>query len=314
MMKTRNRRKNHELPVLWKGEYGTPAEAERIRQKKSRDWWEISFILMGIIIFTTFVDAGVLYNVLDVALEENSKILWLTVAGGTFVLNFLAVLGARVAHAAIYHTSRFAKWGVFMVVMGFMVVFVSSLYLRIAYMDAYASAGGHEQLINQAAASINTDPQFTANKKTLSTAVYLIVIPLGTSVVNFLLSFLCFNPVKRRANGLRIRRRELQAEIIDLKVAQEGLRSDKQMLLDMDEEHYQAAQELAVAKSRDMKARARFLLAEYLKDAKSITHLSEEAAGVVEPDQSIGILSVHPYKSRESAQRMFPAEALREGN
>ena len=126
----------------------------------------------------------------------------------------------------------------------------------------------------------------------MATIILLSVEPLITSILGFLLAFFNSDPLKAKIDHLRKRRLELMEAQGDLMAAISNMDCEKEQLLQLDEERYQAARALVHARCGQLRAEARFLLSEHLREPSAISRLSGQAGiEVSEASDAVAVTS-----------------------
>jgi len=258
--------------------YMLPKEAEAHWQSTGNPWWGASPVLIGITVVLAALDAVVLFSLLDVAITQAE---WMGIAvsfGVALILNFLPLVIAGNLQKAIYRLERFALAKAVLGITAFVLLFSTTVVLRFAYKDMYGAETQAAALVSTVGEAAQTEeiPETEDNSKGMATIILLSVEPLITSILGFLLAFFNSDPLKAKINHLRKRRLELMEAQGDLMAAVSNMDCEKEQLLQLDEERYQAARGLVCARCDQLRAEARFLLSEHLREPSAISRLSEQ--------------------------------------
>ena len=264
-------------------------------------------------ILFSFSDAVMLYSVMDVALTQAW---WMGYAASGIIalfLNFIPVCMASCIHHAVYKTKKNMWICTAALVAAFTLVFVITLFLRFAYKDMYGDVDTM-QLSNTLANAemvVEADP----GKETRSTAVVLLTAfaPLGTSILNFIMAFLCHDPVRKEADAIQCRVIELNEAIGEVEAGLETMENTERKLLEQDEREYAAMRLNLIERAKYLRAYGVQLLEESLGGNPSAisklavevmpeNHSFDESMYVLETEGSMGAEKVYPY----------PVERIRE--
>lgn len=273
--------------------YMLPEEAETRWQNTGAPWWGSSPVLIGITVILAALDAAVLFSLLDVAMTQAE---WMGIAvsfGVALILNFLPLVIAGNLQKAIYRLERFALAKAALGITAFILLFSATVVMRFAYKDMYGAETQATTLVNTVGeVSQEEDAETEDNAKGMATIILLSVEPLITSILGFLLAFFNSDPLKAKIDHLRKRRLELMEAQGDLMAAISNMDCEKEQLLQLDEERYQAARALVHARCGQLRAEARFLLSEHLREPSAISRLSGQAGiEVSEASDAVAVTS-----------------------
>ena len=256
--------------------YMLPKEAESRWQSTGNPWWGSSPVLIGITVILAALDAVVLFSVLDVAMTQAE---WMGIAVSlciALILNFLPLVIAGNLQKAIYKLERYALSKALLGVMAFFLLFSATVILRFAYKDMYGVETQATTLVSTVGDTYQEkeDSEVKDSTKGMATIILLSIEPLITSVLGFLLAFFNSDPLQSKIAYLRKRRLELMEAQGDLRAAISNMDCGKEQLLALDEERYRAARALVHARCDQLRAEARFLLSEHLREPSAISRLS----------------------------------------
>lgn len=257
--------------------YKLRQEAERSTQADEDAWWSKPKVVVIMTIVFTCMDGLVIYSIMNRAMTESFILGVITAFGIALILNAIPLVIARFIHYAIYKTKRFALTMAILSTVAFGLLFAGTVYLRFQYSDMYGKTNSSVQLENTVDsnnASQNTDE--VDEGKSTATVILLSISPLITSLVNFFLAFLNDDPVRKKLNGKRLRKLELEEAIGDLEAAVATLDNDVKRELEVDEQAMLAAKAEIDARCDILRALARNLLAEHIKTASGISKISGE--------------------------------------
>jgi hypothetical protein len=263
--------------------YCLPIENEQKLQKTEFAWWSSPGFIIFLTIAMSTLDGLVLYDILDQAMTQSETLGVITSFGIALVLNMMPLLIAKFMHQAIYKIKKGATVLTVITTLSFFLLFAGTVWLRFAYQDQYGETSSND-VQNEVAVEETLDSESNAdagtNPKGFAVVLLLSVEPLVTSLVNFGLAFI---------NHLRKRRLELAECEGDLRaymatVEEAELRRNRLLLSD----HRQklAAREEIHARCCVLKAVARTLLAEYLRDPESASYVVSSMEDVQQINQN----------------------------
>ena len=264
--------------------YCLPIENEQKLQKTEFAWWSSPGFIIFLTIAMSTLDGLVLYDILDQAMTQSETLGVITSFGIALVLNMMPLLIAKFMHQAIYKIKKGATVLTVITTLSFFLLFAGTVWLRFAYQDQYGETSSND-VQNEVAVEETLDSESNAdagtNPKGFAVVLLLSVEPLVTSLVNFGLG--------ERINHLRKRRLELAECEGDLRaymatVEEAELRRNRLLLSD----HRQklAAREEIHARCCVLKAVARTLLAEYLRDPESASYVVSSMEDVQQINQN----------------------------
>lgn len=279
--------------------YMLPKEAENHWQNTGNPWWAATPVLIGITIVLAAFDAVVLFSVLDVALTQAE---WMGIAASfciALVLNFLPLVVAGYLQKAIYRLERFALAKAILGVIAFFILFTATVILRFSYRDMYGVGTQATTLVSTVGETYQAeeDSEVEDNAKGMATITLLSIEPLVTSIAGFLLAFINSDPLKVKIAYLRKRRLELLEAQGDLRAAVSNMDGEKDQLMELDDKRYLAAKALVHARCDQLRAEARFLLSEHLREPSAISRLSEQ--GITGVMEAASVVPEHPEAIRK---------------
>lgn len=280
------KKRNKGVYAMQTEDYQLSIQSEYTLQKTDRAWWASPPVIVTLTVSLSLLDALVLYDVMDAAITQAAWLGMLVAMGIALVLNALPVILATLLHQAIYKLKRYAGAMAALLLAAFVLLFSSTVLLRLAFSERYEPGNSGHTLVNtmEDTGEELVDPETQAKNEAQANAVVLVlsVEPLVSSVANFILAFLSDDEVRARINRLHVRRLELLEAISDLQAARSNLEGDCQNLLALDEERYQAAQQVLDDRCQMLRTQARSLLAQYLADPSSISRLASQSVALVE--------------------------------
>lgn len=273
--------------------YCLPIENEQKLQKTEFAWWSSPGFIIFLTIAMSTLDGLVLYDILDQAMTQSETLGVITSFGIALVLNMMPLLIAKFMHQAIYKIKKGATVLTVITTLSFFLLFAGTVWLRFAYQDQYGETSSND-VQNEVAVEETLDSESNAdagtNPKGFAVVLLLSVEPLVTSLVNFGLAFISDDELRERINHLRKRRLELAECEGDLRaymatVEEAELRRNRLLLSD----HRQklAAREEIHARCCVLKAVARTLLAEYLRDPESASYVVSSMEDVQQINQTL---------------------------
>ncbi len=275
------------VPAAQSEPYELMGESKRKKHKTEDAWWASPIVIIILTIAFSAMDGLVLYSVMDKAMMQNMLLSIITAGGIALVLNIIPLLVAKFIHQAIYKTKRFALTWAIVSIVAFIILFAGTVYLRFVYKDMYGT-NLTSQLVNTVSSDdADKNVQKSDGEKALAVVILLAVEPLATSIANFLLAFLSDDEVRKRIEFLEIREIELCEAISDLRAAIATMEHDIAQELAMDERAMLAAIQQVASRCNILKADARNMLAEYVKEPSAISMLSNELLSTSETNNFI---------------------------
>lgn len=267
------------ITAMKRENYSLPIENEKLLQKTEFSWWSSPGFIIFLTIAMSTLDGLVLYDILDQAMTQSEKLGVITSFGIALVLNMMPLLIAKFMHQAIYKIKKGATVLTVITTLSFFLLFAGTVWLRFAYQDQYGETASGD-VKNEVAVEETLDSESNAdagtNPKGFAVVLLLSVEPLVTSLVNFGLAFISDDELRERINHLRKRRLELAECEGDLRAYMatvEEAELQRNRLLLSDQRQKLAAREEIHARCCVLKAVARTLLAEYLRDPESASYV-----------------------------------------
>lgn len=245
-------------------------------QKSEFAWWSTPAFIIFLTISMSVLDALVLYDIMDQAMTQAEYMGKIVSFGVALVLNMIPILIAKFAHQAIYKIKKYALVWAVVGITAFVILFSATVMLRFAYQDRYGE-GDSYHITNEMSLTEEVEQTDGVDPKGLAVVILLSVEPLVTSVVNFCLAFISDDELRKKIWQLRKRRLELaeaKAELRAYLSTAEDPEEWSEKTLRHDEELKMACEEAIRDRGDILKARARFYLAEYLKDPESVSYVT----------------------------------------
>ncbi|MCR5236958.1 MAG: hypothetical protein K6E34_07120 [Lachnospiraceae bacterium] len=262
---------------------GFMGRQQSVRAKKKKDGMMITnpIVLMIIILLLTIGDGLVICDLTNNSMPQNKFIGFFIAVSIAFVLNGIPVIMAHYIHHAIYKTRKHAWAAIALCLITFTVLFAATVKLRYQYKDEMYGDGAVEKIVNLVGTEDETidDPNEAKPDDPKATAVFwlLSISPLATSCVNLILALLGHNFVKDHIYDLRIKRYQLLEEKGDYQAMIAEMEDmDFDRIIKNDEEKLIVMKESVLEFEKLLKAIARQILAEELKDASSVSLLCSE--------------------------------------
>ena len=300
------KRLNNGVHAMQTEDYQLSIQSDYTLQKTDRAWWASPPVIVTLTVFLSLLDAVVLYDIMDAAMVQSAWLGMLVAIGIALVLNVIPLVLAKLIHQAIYKLKRYAGTMAALLLAAFVLLFSGTVFLRFAFSERYEPDNTGDTLVNtmEDSGEESVDPETQAKNEAQANAVVILlsVEPLVTSTANFVLAFLSDDELRARINRLRVRRLELLEDISDLQAARSNLEGDRQNLLALDEERYQAARQVLDARCQILRTRARTLLAQYLADPSSISRLAAQSVALVEDHAPLTGQAEESYVQKEDTR------------
>lgn len=268
------------VSAMQEAPYKLSRDAEYETQKRTQPWWTKTWTLVFVTIGCVAADAIVLYSILDKAMTAGA---YIHVVVSVFLALLFSIFPLAISwsiHMDRYRLNSYAKYLAYGLLAVFAFLFVCTTALRFAYADTYTDSGQQTASLENTVAATADGTQDGEDKpapsKCITLTLLLASVPLLSAAITFGSSYYGQDPVRIRIHRLRIRRCELKECLSDLEAAEQGIEEDVAALHDLDQEQYRKSCEMVNTRCNVLRARARFLLAMYLKDPSSITTLSQE--------------------------------------
>ena len=233
---------------------------------------------IGITFALSMMDCAVIYQVSEVAMEQNQIMQWLLAIGMSLLLNFIPFYAANSFIEWKYGLRNHAKLCTILAIGAFICIYTAISYQRYAFRDMFAVE--EKSLINRVASDETKNTETAENddgrseEKANGTMALLIVEPLVTSILSFIISYATNKKLEEKleeteglANDLKQLESELNCAVKEL----EGI--DYEGLKESDRQKFEETQDF-IHKHYDMlKVRARMSLAKHLKEADAVSKL-----------------------------------------
>lgn len=257
-------------------EYALPIENEEKLQKSDTAWWGKPAFIIFLTISMSVLDALVLYEVLDDASYQAEYMSKVIAFGVALILNMIPILLAKFVHQAIYRIAKNALVWVIILITVFMLLFSATVFLRFAYQDKYGESS-EKHITNEMVVEESEQNETNQDSKGLAMVLLLCVEPLVTSVVNFFLAFISDDELKKSLYHRRRRVLELNMEERDVKAflaSAEKPQEWREIAIAQDIERKNACVKDIQDRGDILKAMARSILAEHLRDAESVSYVT----------------------------------------
>ena len=296
--------------------YALPKQAFEKIMNATKDYWQKGAVLVVLTLVFSLSDAMVLYSVMDAALTQAA---WMSICASfiiALILNFIPICISQCVHHAVHHTKKHMSLITFLLLVAFGSIFCFTLWLRFSFRDIY---GGLEtlQLANTLVDNANTMQTDSVREvRATATVMLLSFAPLATSIVNFVMSFLTFNPVEKQANALKLRTIELEEAIGEVTAGISTMENIERDLIDQENAAYESMRRNLIERAQFLRAFGIQLLEEYIGgNPSAISKLSVEAMPEeIVFEQAVRELQTHVSKRQNSniKQYPFPSESRSE--
>ena len=233
---------------------------------------------IGIPFALSMMDFAVIYQVSEVAMEQNQIMQWLLAIGMSLLLNFIPYYAANSFIEWKYRLRNHAKLCTILAIGAFICIYTAISYQRYAFRDMFAV---EEKVLTNKVASGEAENSEVINKnnkqaeeKANGTLILFIVEPLVTSILSFIISYMTNNKLEEKleetewlAKDLKRLESELSCAIKELEsIDYEGIKADEELkFTDMKKFIHNYCERL--------KVNARMSLARYLKEADAVSKL-----------------------------------------
>lgn len=230
-------------------------------------------ILIGLFIISDFF---VLFSVFDLAYSDRIVIKFAAAITCAMLLNVLLGVAVECWKEYSYRNrlAKEAKVAIIAAILMFVIVFSASVFLRIG------NLGMDDNLVEPTTQNAGTPAEVEdrdGENRELSNALMLCVLPLATSVMGAIITFLNPRKDEREIATLRLEILELQQQIAETEAALATMPGEKefQFALSMEEEEYTRAVDIVNARMERLRAQAAQVLMEKLATPSSTTSLNE---------------------------------------
>ena len=236
------------------------------------------FKVLAITFALSMMDCAVIYQVSEIALEQNWIMQWILAIGMSLMLNFIPYYAAGSFIEWKYRLRKNAKMFTILSIVAFICIYTAISYQRYAFRDMFAV---EEKVLTNKVTSgeaensevINKDNK-QAEEKANGTLILFIVEPLVTSILSFIISYMTNNKLEEKleetewlVKDLKRLESELSCAIKELEsIDYEGIKADEELkFTDMKKFIHNYCERL--------KVNARMSLAKYLKEADAVSKL-----------------------------------------
>ncbi len=241
-------------------------------------WWSRYQVIIVLTLVLSGMDGLVLYSVLDKAMTQAWYMGIIMAFGISVVLNLIPIFESKFVHRAIYKTHKYSKTLAVTAIVAFFILYAGTVYLRFAYEDMYGDVEEvslTNNLVSESVQSSDDGDKKAARSRAI--VVLLAIEPLATSICGFVLSFISDDELRRQIETLEEQIADLEYEIAWKKAAIASMK-DKEVRLNMelslDKAILLSEKDCVRAMGEALKARAREILAMFMKDPASISKLS----------------------------------------
>jgi hypothetical protein len=272
--KQKTEEKNQVMKAFEHQEYDSLVENVDTLEKSEEEWWTNPMFVKIFTVVLAFADFSVLYSILDRAVTQAwylGLVLAIVVA---FMLNFLPVMIAKYYFRTVYKLRRMAALQLVLAIIGFLLLYVGTVYFRFTFQDMYGETAENHLVNNLESVMVQADS--IDDKKSFGTVLFLSITPLITSLIALLLGFVSSDEVKRKRYKLRRMITQLDESIAELEASVSCRKRTEQEELGTDEKLMQLAVQDVEAKAGWMRSAARQYLTEYLQNPSAISVLSHE--------------------------------------
>ncbi|MCR5530863.1 MAG: hypothetical protein K6F26_03330 [Lachnospiraceae bacterium] len=235
---------------------------------KTEIWEKHPLLKYAIALGLALLDFLVVAQIFDNAIVQKQWLSFILSLGVAVCLNFIPFYTAKFLIRAKYRLDKKAKVELFGSIILYFMLYIPLLILRFAYYDMYIGSGSAGLI-----SGLQTQTDVSGEVFKAKALVFVFSIsPLVTSGICLLMGYCSSNPLEEKLKEAKCKRKEIIAKIHWLQYARKALERDTTELLEADEGRYEAARNQIHEKCNVMRARARFLLAQYLgrPDATSI--------------------------------------------
>lgn len=251
--------------------------------KSGMPWWTSGKANLILVPIFSAMDGMVLFSIFDECLTQSVLMGIIMAFGVAVVLNVLPLIIARFVHAAFEKTAKNAVLMVCIFIVGFLLIYGGTVYLRFAYSDMYGQESQSMELEN----TVSDKEMYTISNnssvdssKGIAVVLLLSISPLITSLLGFGIAYVSDDETRKKIEYLEIEKIKIDEKISDTQAAitqmenafDEGVKRD----LDLDEMAMDAAIEEIVARCDILKSLARLYLSEYLANPSATSKISQE--------------------------------------
>ena len=251
--------------------------------KSGMPWWTSGKANLILVPIFSAMDGMVLFSIFDECLTQSVLMGIIMAFGVAVVLNVLPLIIARFVHAAFEKTAKNAVLMMCIFIVGFLLIYGGTVYLRFAYSDMYGQESQSMELEN----TVSDKEMYTISNnssvdssKGIAVVLLLSISPLITSLLGFGIAYVSDDETRKKIEYLEIEKIKIDEKISDTQAAitqmenafDKGVKRD----LDLDEMAMDAAIEEIVARCDILKSLARLYLSEYLANPSATSKISQE--------------------------------------
>lgn len=254
--------------------YITPIQRFERKNSLMRGVYERPVILWFLTIVFSVSDGFVLFQVMEIAFAQNVVMQWFTATIVALILNFLPIMIANYLRKGMYQIEKWSMQIAIALILAFILLYSVLVYQRFMFRDMFSEGG--EGLINQVITeSVNViEKENPSEQKSFSTMMIFMLLPLLTSIVNFVIAFSASDVLGKMIGENRRRILELnemktvcEAQLAEL----EGLNYEE---MDLEDRRNREIEEMKIRHHCNyLRKRVRYLLAEHLKEADAVSRL-----------------------------------------
>ncbi len=240
--------------------------------------------LVNILVFACVcVDLYCIKVLWNLVMEEDYIFVWMSAAACAVALDVpLAIAGNEVKRCQQGLCSR-AERNAVLILAGiiFAIAFVGSFLFRVDTRELTYSVGTAGNLVNTMAAGSAASGAESGGSSVLMAAVYGGIIPLLTSLVSFVVSYLAYDPLGCRLQRLEKERVGLQSNILEAEKALAEAETTEEYcrgLIARENDLFRIFMSRLDADALELKQVTRVLVMEKQKNPDEVTAVSREAA------------------------------------
>lgn len=238
--------------------------------------WMKDFILITLVLGLSAVDAVNMYSVFVNLTFEIPQVTILMTLGCAITLNFIPLILARFIHYYRYKMNGVKLWMILSMVAVFLVLFSTTFYLRWET-RGMGLAGVEATLIDTTGQVSGIESMDKNDNSIIALTIMLGILPFVTSAINLALGYLNDDPVRRRIDKLKVERQKFLNHYSILLAAEKELDRDwESRLIELDNQRLNLKIAMLDKVASYLKKMARIKLAEKLKDADSISYMTED--------------------------------------
>lgn len=254
-------------------------EAKKLRKKSVKSKRKLKKITSIVITFAlATLDFAVIYQVNETAMEQNQLMQVILSIGMALLLNFIPYYTADFFIEWQYGLRKQAKFFAILGIVAFIGLYAVISYQRYAFRDMFAVEKA--RLVNTVASDEEKDIEKpdketqTAESKATGTMLLLIIEPLVTSILSFIISYKTNNKLEEKLEETEGLAKDLKQLESELTCAIKELEStDYEGLKENDRLKFESMKEFVHNHCDRLKVNARMSLAKYLKEAEAVSAL-----------------------------------------